>query len=198
MSVTIKNVFMRLDSSCHVASTFSMTTLSITTLSITTLSLTTLSKATLYNTFQHNDIQHNNKWNVTLSIMTLNTESCFSECRLCWVTFMLSVIYAECHLCWVSFMLSAMYAECHLCQVSFKRSVANKSIMLAIIISLNVIMLSVVILNVVAPLSHFPTKSKISSCHWKLAIVWKLWSTFENLFHFKFNFKLGFVAKLLK
>ncbi len=36
------------------------------------------------------------------SITILNTEWHCAKCYLCWVSFMLSVIYAECHLCWVS------------------------------------------------------------------------------------------------
>ncbi len=66
---------------------------------------------------------------------------------------MLSVIYAECHLCRLSFMPSVIYAECHLCRVSFMLSVADKPLLVS------VIMLSVIILNVVAPfyaiVSHF-------------------------------------------
>ncbi len=57
----------------------------------------------------------------TLSIEVLNTKK-YAEYQ-----------YAECYLCWVSFMLS----------------VANKSIMLSVII------LSVIMLNVVAPFFNF-------------------------------------------
>ncbi len=39
-----------------------------------------------HNDTQDNDIQHNNKWNATLSIMALNKERCYAECRLCWVS----------------------------------------------------------------------------------------------------------------
>jgi hypothetical protein len=74
------------------------------------------------NDAQHNDILHNNKWNATLGTVTL----CIMAVLLCWVSFMLSVIYGVCHLCWVSFMQSrkqnhyaqclsaeCRYAECH-------------------------------------------------------------------------------------
>ncbi len=73
------------------------------------------------NDILHNDTQQSDK-NAKLSIMKLSTMAtlyCNAECHLCWVSFMLSVIYAECHLCWVSFMLSVVYSECHLCCVSF-------------------------------------------------------------------------------
>jgi hypothetical protein len=36
-----------------------------------------------HNDTQHNGIQHNNKLNATLSIMALNTECYYAECRLC-------------------------------------------------------------------------------------------------------------------
>ncbi len=62
----------------------------------------------------------------------------FSECPLCWVSFLLSVIYAECHkkpLCWASLCLML------LCWVSL----CCASCMLS------VIMLCVILLSVVAP-----------------------------------------------
>ncbi len=61
--------------------TFSITTLSIMTLSIVTLSIVTLSIMTLSI--------------MTLSIVTLSTmaEHCYAECRLCWLSLMLSVTY---------------------------------------------------------------------------------------------------------
>ncbi len=46
------------------------------------------------NDTQQNDIQHNNKWNATLSIMELNAECCYAECRL---SFRKHAHYAECH-----------------------------------------------------------------------------------------------------
>ncbi len=63
-------------------------TLSITTLSIVTFSITTLC---IMGFLRHSAY-------LILSILV--------ECA------MLSVIYAEYHLCWVSFMLSVIYAEC--------------------------------------------------------------------------------------
>jgi hypothetical protein len=69
----------------------------------------------------------------------------YAECLLCWVPFMLSAFYAEYILYSVSFMLSVLYAECLLCWVPFMPSVTIKSSVL------NVIMPSVVVLNVVAP-----------------------------------------------
>ncbi len=56
--------------------------LGVMTLRITTFSLTTLSM-----TFNQCDIQHN------------DNQYLYTKCRLCWMSFMLSVIYAECHLC---------------------------------------------------------------------------------------------------
>ncbi len=53
---------------------------------------------------------------------------------------MLSVIYPEYHLYWVLFMVGVIYAECRLCRVSLMLSVEIKTNML-----------SVVMLNVVAP-----------------------------------------------
>ncbi len=38
---------------------------------------------TQYNDIQQYDIQHKINQNVTLSIMALNTECCYAECRLC-------------------------------------------------------------------------------------------------------------------
>ncbi len=37
-------------------------------------------------------------------------EYCSAECRLCWVSFVLSVTYAEYHICLLSFI--ALIAEC--------------------------------------------------------------------------------------
>ncbi len=39
-----------------------------------------------------------------------------TECHLCWVSFMLGVIYTGCHLCWVSLMLSVENKPCDECQ----------------------------------------------------------------------------------
>jgi hypothetical protein len=97
----------------------------------------------------------------------------YAECHLCWMSFMLNVIYAECHLCWMSFMLNVVmlsviyaecrYADCHLCWLSFMLNV----VMLSVIYNecrlccvanklfmLNVIVMSVVMLNVVAHLAN--------------------------------------------
>ncbi len=82
-----------------------------------------------HNNTQHNDTQHNNTQHngsvVSMSVVYAECHLCWvrhkTVCRLCWVSFMLSVtyaecnvqaLYAECHLCWVSFMLSVTYAEC--------------------------------------------------------------------------------------
>ncbi len=54
-----------------------------------------------HNDTQHNDTQHNIYIVAILSIIKLNTGHAV-ECHLCWMSFMLNVIYAECH-----------YAECH-------------------------------------------------------------------------------------
>ncbi len=44
-----------------------------------------------HNDTQHNAIQHKNKWNATLSIMTLKAECCYAEGRLGSVSFMVCV-----------------------------------------------------------------------------------------------------------
>ncbi len=75
----------------------------------------------------------------------------YAKCHLCQVSFMPSVIYAKCHLCQVSFMPSVIYAKCHLCQVSFMLSVANESTMM-----------SVIMLNVVAPIYLNKTLGKLN------------------------------------
>jgi hypothetical protein len=72
---------------------------------------------------------------------------------------MLSVIYAECRLCWVSFMLSVIYAE--LCWVLFMLSVTNKSIMLS------VIMLNIIMLNVLASWESLSAYPNICGYHFK-------------------------------
>ncbi len=43
----------------------------------------------------------------------------YAECHFCLVSFMLNAIYVWCHLCWMSFMLNVIYAECHLCLMPF-------------------------------------------------------------------------------
>ncbi len=48
---------------------------------------------------QHGGIQHKNKRNATLSIMALNAECCYADCRK-------QAQYAECH-----------YDECALCRL---------------------------------------------------------------------------------
>ncbi len=110
----------------------------------------------MHNGTQHNEIQHYYKWNatyrltilsittlsittlrkMTLSTMALIIGCCYTDCHLCWVSFMLSVgnaeyHYAECH-----------YVECRLCWV---------------LVMPNVVTLSVIMLSVVAP---FVTASK--------------------------------------
>ncbi len=62
---------------------------------------------------QHNDTKHNNKYNVIISIMTLSitAEHCYAECRLCWVSLMLS---ATCkHSCAECCYAECRYGECH-------------------------------------------------------------------------------------
>jgi hypothetical protein len=92
---------------------------------------------TQHNNTWQNGVQHNNKSNATLSITLLSIVALdkSAECHLCWMSFMLSVIYAECYLCWVSFMLSVIYAACHLCYcwASFILSFQNKPFMLSAI-----------------------------------------------------------------
>jgi len=78
--------------------TLSTITLSLITLSIITLSIITLSIMGLTATFsnsQHKNTQYNNTQHN-------NTQHNGTQCRvfLCWVSFMLSVIYADC--CWMS------------------------------------------------------------------------------------------------
>ncbi len=111
--------------------------------------------------YQHNDIRHNHiqhfdtqhySFSTTINKMKLLIEYClcwvlfmlsvvYAECHWCWVSFMLSDIYAEHHLCWVSFKLSVIYAEWHLCQVSLMLGLANMYLMLSDI-TLNVITLN--------------------------------------------------------
>jgi hypothetical protein len=56
-------------------------------------------------------------------------ECSYAECRLCWVSFMLSVNYAECPLCWVSQIIPLCWvslcwmssSSVSLCWVSWRR-----------------------------------------------------------------------------
>jgi hypothetical protein len=83
---------------------------------------------TQHSDIQHNDIKHNNKLGLPLRSMTL------------------------------SIMIECCYAECHLCCVSIMLSVADKPIMLSVImlkeIMMSVIMLNAVMMSVVAPNMH--------------------------------------------
>jgi hypothetical protein len=69
---------------------------------------------------------------------------------------MLSVTYAECHLCWVSFMLSVIYAECYYAECMLTVIMQND-------ILLHFVMLNVIIfmslLSVIMPECHY------ANCH---------------------------------
>jgi len=49
-----------------------------------------------HNDTEHNDIQQYNKYNATLSIMS---DHCYAECRLCYMLVMLSTTYKPFKLC---------------------------------------------------------------------------------------------------
>jgi hypothetical protein len=92
-----------------------------------------------YNDTQHNDIQHNNKENSTLSIMT----------------FIIMTLNAECYL------LILIYAECHLCNLSFMLSIANKPIMLSVIM-LNSVVLSGATTSTDSTPRHHKVRSEVN------------------------------------
>jgi hypothetical protein len=79
--------------------TFSITAHSIMKFSITALSIMIFSITLINRDPQHNDTQHNGTVYIVL---------------LCWVLFMMNVIYAECH-------KLALYSECRHAEMSWRR-----------------------------------------------------------------------------
>ncbi len=125
-----------------------------------TLSLTTLSEIILFEMtpkirrlhFQHNDIHHN--------YIRHN-----GKVSLCWVSFMLSVIYAKCHL-WPLCRVSLWWMS--LCWVSWLTKIKLNNTSLLVTIQpnmLTVVIPSVVILSVLAP-NFFHEKGKSCKKHW--------------------------------